>query len=164
LTWLGLVTLATASVGLSTGLIPWQPQTVAWIIYTIDPRYWPLWLAFVFWGAVCWRLIDLPCWSNAIRSKERRIKSLIVAAVFLLIAVQNEWYNVAIYMVTENWLYRMVYEPYIVGPLALYMGDGYWSWKTFIAPTLGLILLGTMIRLIVYLRKKRNEQGPKTEK
>jgi len=164
LTWLGLVTLATVSIGLSTGLIPFQPQTAAWFLYTIDPRYWPLWVAYILWGAACWRLLDLPYCPDVIRRDGNKIKSLIVLAVFLLIAIQNGWQKFAIEILTKNWLYYGVYEPYIMGPISHFMVNGYWDWKTFISPILGLILFGTMIRLMMYLRKKGNVQDAKTDK
>ena len=164
LTWLGLVVLATVSIGLRTGLIAFRPQTVAWFLYTVDPRYWPLWFAYIFWGGVCWRLLDLPSCPDTIRHDGNKIKPLIAIAVFLLVAVQNGWQKLAIKILTENWLYYGVYEPYIMGPISRLMVNGYWDWKTFISPILGLILFGTMIRLIVYLRKKRNVLDVKTDK
>lgn len=145
---LGFLLVAGIGFCLSAGLV-----SPVLLLQCLDPRSWPTWLIYPLWGAVCLRVIDLPCWSVSDRRVGKRLKPVIVILVLLLIVWHNDWYSLTF----RSRVYYMFYSPFIIGPISQFMVDGSWSWRLFILPAAGVLSLGFLISLLVRLRKQKGK-------
>lgn len=154
LAWFALLLLAGLSIGLSTGLISFRPRTILQFVYWLDPRTWPFWLVYPLWSMVCWRLVDLPHWSEFDRKLGGWLKPAILIACILVVVWQNGWYT----QTARRYFFTRIYGPYIIGPMSQYIADGSWSWRIFILPVMGAVALTWLIGLMIRLRRKEKNQ------
>ena len=158
--WVLLLGLIVLNFGILFEAIEWDKHTLARILYKIDPRYWPVWPSALLWGIVAWKFNNvLKTRITWIAKKQSRIKPGVVLITLLYAAWLAGW--------TGLRFRRMVYGFYmlhIVGPGAQYAIDGTWSWKLLIAPTLGLVVIASLIYVAYTQRKKRHESTIKYEK
>ncbi len=150
--WVLILGLLALNFGVLFETIAWDKHVFARILYTIDPRYWPVWPSALLWGMLAWKLNNvLKSHFSYIAKKQHRIKLGIIIATMLYACWLAGW--------TGLRFRRMIYGMYllhIVGPGAQYAIDGTLSLKLLIAPTLGLVAIASLIYVAYTQRKKRN--------
>ena len=153
-TWLGILLLVPVSVMLLTGRIPFDRQIASWIVCSLDPHHWPLWISVLLWCAVLWKIGDLKMCPDALR---QIIKPASVLIFLLAVGYQNNWH-----LATQRTkLYGQIYVPYIMGPLAGFIHNRRWDWRILILPTLALAVLSGLIVLLIRARRMTDEEKAK---
>ena len=148
----GLILL---NAGFLFGGLDWDKRTIGWLIYRIDPRYWPQWPVPVLWGIVAWLAIGPLNRFAFIQRKQGWIKTgIAVAVVFGLL-----WYSGWTFVFIKKQIYFGVYINHVMGPISHYMFDGELSWKLAIVPTLATVTIAFLIS--VAIRERRRNHGSK---
>ncbi len=150
--WILILGLFALNLGVLFETISWDKHTLARFLYTIDPRYWPVWPSAFLWGVLAWKLNNvLKNNFRYIAKKQHRIKPGIIFVTLLYAAWLAGWTGL-------RWQRKIhgLYMLHIVGPGAQYAIDGTWSWKLLIAPTLGLVVIASLIYVAYKQRTKRN--------
>ncbi len=158
--WILILGLLALNFGVLFETIAWDKHTLARFVYTIDPRYWPVWPSALLWGIVAWKLNTVLKTRIAwIAKKQSRIKPGVVLITLLYAAWLAGWMGLR--------FRRMIYQLYllhIVAPGAQYAIDGTFSWKLLVAPMLGLVVIASLIYVAYTQRKKRHESTIEYEK
>lgn len=159
--WVLIGGLILLNAGFLFGGLDWDKRTIGWLIYRVDPRYWPLWPVPILWGIVAWMLNDsLKDRITWITKKQRWIKSGIVVVVLCWTA----WFAGWTLMSLRRRIYYQLYVAYIMGPIALYIADGTTSWKLLISPTLAIVAIASLLYVAYSQRRKRHESTACIEK
>lgn len=152
---LGIVLLLALNVGFLTGFFKLDPWYLAWTVNSLDPRLWPMWVVYLFWGTALWLAVDLPRWPKSAIGAKQIVKPILILLMLGAICYFNGWHAPQ----TRRIFYYQYYYPIIVGPYSKFMVDGTWNWKMLIVPTAATIALVYLIRLFFMLRKKNSTNG-----
>ncbi len=157
--WTLILGLLALNLGVLHEYVGWDKRVLGWLLYRIDPRYWPVWPSALLWGIFCWKLNNvLKNRFRFVAEQQYRIKPGIVIVTILYACWLAGWMGLR--------FRRMVYQLYllhIIAPGAQYAIDGTLSLKLLIAPTLGLIVIASLIYVAYLQRKKRHESTIKYE-
>ena len=139
------------SAGTLVNAIEFDRKTLAWIVFRINPRYWSLWPIAVLWGIAAWLACDIFGRFDFIcrRLLAARIGIVIIGLCWM--AWLCGWTGIAFCRKIYG-----IYLWYIVGPIALFMGDGQWRWQLLIVPTFGVIIVSLLF--IAYQQRKKGKK------
>ncbi len=158
--WILILSLIALNIGVLFETIEWDKHIFTRILYTLDPRHWPVWPSGILWGIVAWKFNNvLKQRFVFIDKRQSQIKPGIVIVTLLYICWLAGW--------TGLRFYKQVYGLYmlhIVGPGAEYAITGTLSWKLLIAPMLAVMTIASLLYVAYIQRKKRNESTIEHEK
>lgn len=159
--WILILGLVALNIGVLFEAIDWNKQTLGWILYRIDPRYWPLWPIPILWGVVAWQFNNvLKIRSHWIARRQIRIK----LGILLVTLCWMTWLGGWTLLYIRRRIYNQIYVAYIMGPISIYIADGTWSWKLLILPTLAVLTIGSLLYVAYQQRRKNHESKSRIEK
>lgn len=159
--WILILGLVALNVGVLFEYVDWNKRTLGWLLFRIDPRYWPLWPVPILWGIVAWMVNNtLKNRFRWIEKKQGWIKTGIVLGCLCWMVWLSGW----TFKLIRNKIYMQVYVAYIMGPISLSIVDGKWRWQLMIAPTLAVIAIGSLLYVAYKQRKKNHESKHRIEK
>ncbi len=154
-----ILSLLALNIGVLHEYVGWDKRVLGWLLYRIDPRYWPVWISGLLWGIVAWQCNNFLV-NNALKfrvawiaGRQLRIKTGIVLAMLCYAAWLAGWTEPGFL----RRVYYLVYVDYVMGPISIYLVDDTWSWKLLITPTLGLVVIAPLLYVAYSQRKKRHE-------
>lgn len=159
--WVLILGLIVLNIGVLFESVEWNKRTIGWLIYRIDPRYWPLWPVPVLWGIVVWMLNDtLKSRIGWIAKEQTRIKS----GIILVFLCWTAWLAGWTFAMIRKRIYYRFYEGCIIGPISSYLVDGTTSWKLLIPPILAIATISVLLYIAYRQRKKNHESKSGIEK
>lgn len=153
--WILILGLFLVNAGFLFGGFDWDKRTVDWLIYRIDPRYWPLWPVPILWGIVAWMLNStLKSHIERIAKEQTGIKWIIILVTLCWTAWLADW----TFVWANKRVYYKYYVTYMMGPIALYLTNGTTSWELLILPTM---LIGPISALsyVIYRQHRKNHES-----
>lgn len=147
--WLVLFLLALVNVV----VFAFDRTTFAWTVTCLYPEYWPVWISYALWCGVALLLLEVPRWSPADRRKLRRVELALFAIILVVFVIcLSDSDPIRRFRLRT---YHQVYLQYVVGPAARFFTDGYWNWKTFVMPGVGIAALGSLLYLRARITRKK---------
>ena len=130
------------------------PRRISYLLYYLNWYHWPRWYSINLWILAVGAAVNY-----LVRGKKARrfLFTGVLAAFFAVTALYSAWFHTLIY-----WIYCLlimfhysVFRPYFYTPLTELFSSGTVTWQLFIAPGIGLAMIG----LILFCRSAFSRNG-----